>query len=618
MPWQRIPPYAAALAVAALLAVAIGLFAWRRRDVPGALSLMLLAISVAVWSGGYAFELSSTRFETMLFWARVQYLGIVTVALEWLAFSLQHTGREHWLNRRTIPLLAMNPIVTLILVWTNEQHSLIWQDIQFTMNGSYPILVYSHGVGFWLCVAFSYGCVLLGTIVFIITFVRSPQLYQGQITVMLLGGLCPWFGNTMYVSDLNPWPFLDLTPFGFLLSCMAVAWGISRYRLLDVVPVARDLVIESMRDVVVVIDEQGRILDMNTSAQQSMNVTASQVIGRVASEVFGAWPDLVARYAKITEITEELAIDVGKEKLFYNLRITPLYDRNRHLRGKLVICQDITERKRAEESLRKQNAELISLHTRLSLAKEAAEAANRAKSTFLANMSHELRTPLTAILGYSELVRMQLEETDAHEIVPDLLAIESAGKHLLAIISNILDLSKIEAGKMELFLEEFDINMLIEQAINTVRPLVLQNENILEVCCGNNLGSMYADPGKTQQILFNLLGNAAKFTEHGSITLSVERERNDTADWITFRIADTGPGIASDQLEILFQEFTQVDPSLTRKFGGTGLGLAISQRFCRMMGGEISVASKVGRGATFTVVLPAQVAHPVKGSGVEE
>jgi PAS domain S-box-containing protein len=613
MQWFHIPPYAVALILAAMLSLGIGGFAGRRRDLPGAPALLLLAVAAAVWALGYALELSTTRYAVMLFWAKVQYLGIVTVALAWLGFVLLHTGRGHWLNRRTIPLLAISPLLTLLLVWTNERHGLIWANIRRDQSGTYPFLDFSHGIGFWACIAFSYACLLVGMILLTYTFIRSPRLYRRQTGIMLLGGLMPWLGNAMYISGLNPWPFLDLTPFGFVLSALVLALGISRYRLLDVVPVARDLVIESMGDGVIVIDEQEHIVDINPAAQRSIGCSASEIIGQSARQVFAPWPELIRRYADVTELTEELVITEDGEERAYDMRISPLYDRAGHLRGRLIVWHDITDRRQAEAALRRQNEELTRLHDKLSRAKEAAEAANRAKSTFLANMSHELRTPLTAILGYSELVRMQSEETDIADITTDMLAIESAGKHLLTLISNLLDFSKIEAGKMELFLEEFTVSELVQQVVNTVRPLVAQQDNTLEVHSLNDGGSMYADQLKTQQILLNLLGNAAKFTEQGTITLTVSRASHDgdnaaATDLIRFQVADTGPGIAPEQLDTLFKEFMQADPSTTRKYGGTGLGLAISQRYCRMMGGEITVTSTVGQGTTFTVTLPARVA----------
>lgn len=263
--------------------------------------------------------------------------------------------------------------------------------------------------------------------------------------------------------------------------------------------------------------------------------------------------------------------------------------------------------------------------------KAQAEAANRAKSAFLANMSHELRTPLNAIIGYSEILEEDLQDEGCIEYVADVEKIRSSGKHLLHLIDDLLDIARIESGKMELYLESFDIAALTNKVANEVQPLMAANGNQLEICFAPNLGSMNADLTKVRQILWNLLTNAAKFTAQGIVKLTVERcqanediqagegaeeKRSSYAPvpQILFHIADTGIGIPLEKQPYIFQPFTQVDDSSTRRYGGTGLGLAISSHFCRIMGGTLSVSSEVERGTTFSVKLPAEVAA---GDGVQ-
>ncbi len=252
----------------------------------------------------------------------------------------------------------------------------------------------------------------------------------------------------------------------------------------------------------------------------------------------------------------------------------------------------------------------------LERAKEKAEEASRTKSLFLANMSHELRTPLNAILGYSEMLQEEAEDQGVPDFVPDLQKINGAGKHLLSLINDVLDISKIEAGKMEVYLEEFDVATLLDEVEATVVPLVEKNGNVLRVERRGELGTMRSDLTKVRQCLFNLVSNAAKFTEGGTIGLEVGRETMEGVDspvpedWMTFSVTDTGIGMSAEQILRLFQAFTQADASTTRKYGGTGLGLTITRRFCQMMGGDVSVASVPGEGSAFTMKVRANIPEP--------
>jgi len=241
----------------------------------------------------------------------------------------------------------------------------------------------------------------------------------------------------------------------------------------------------------------------------------------------------------------------------------------------------------------------------LELARDEAMAATRAKSQFLTNMSHELRTPLNAIIGITEMLKEEAEETGDEPLVEPLDRIRHAGTHLLALINEILDLAKIEAGKLDLHPEEVDLRALIGEASMTADPLAKRNGNTLEVEVAPDIGRMQTDPVRLRQVLLNLLSNACKFTRGGIVTLKASRVTNREGDTITISVHDTGIGMTAEQRERLFQEFSQADSTTTRKFGGTGLGLAISRRLCRIMGGDITVQSVPGAGSTFTVSLPA-------------
>jgi PAS domain S-box-containing protein len=373
------------------------------------------------------------------------------------------------------------------------------------------------------------------------------------------------------------------------------------------------------------LDKEGRFTLSEGKGLAALQVEPGQIIGVSVFEVYREVPQ-IAENVRRALAGEAFSTTVEVRDLVFESWYAPLYDQNGEINGVIGVATDITERKRVEMELQK--------------AKEAAEAANRAKSQFLANMSHELRTPLNAIIGYSEMLREEAEEQGRREFVLDLQKISMAGKHLLALIRDILDLSKIEAGKMSLYLETFDVATLVQEVATTVRPLVEQNGNKLIVECTHSLGPMRSDLIKVRQMLLNLLSNAAKFTDQGTITLTVERmkaeggtpsrgqvmrEDGNEIDsfilhpsreaFILFRVSDTGIGMTSEQIQRLFQAFSQADASTTRKYGGTGLGLAISYRFCQILGGNISVDSELGQGSTFTIRLPIETIEDKEAVG---
>jgi len=247
-------------------------------------------------------------------------------------------------------------------------------------------------------------------------------------------------------------------------------------------------------------------------------------------------------------------------------------------------------------------------------AMEAAEAANQAKSGFLANMSHELRTPMNAIIGYSEMLMEDAEDEGNKEAAGDLNKIHGAGKHLLSLINDVLDLAKIESGRMDIHLETFEVRPMVDDVVATIEALMQKNDNRLKVEVDETLDTMHADVTKVRQAILNLLSNAAKFTHEGEIGLAVHRERHDGVAWIRMSVSDSGIGIPPDKIDHVFEEFSQADETTTRDYGGTGLGLPISRRFCQMMGGDITVESTVGEGSTFTIGLPLQVAKAEAGT----
>jgi PAS domain S-box-containing protein len=372
------------------------------------------------------------------------------------------------------------------------------------------------------------------------------------------------------------------------------ALGILRdMREMDKARAYAESLIKFAPDPVFVSDLQGKILQANDAVSELLGFRRDEVIEQSLSrfispeetrEFTAALREVVAK-----GVTRDARLNprtASGETIPMTLNASALRDPHGQVIGAIGILRDMRE---------------------LDKAREAAEIANRAKSLFLANMSHELRTPLNAIILYTELLRDEATDRGLEDFLPDLKKICGAAKHLLALINDVLDLSRIESGKLELRPETFDVETMVRDVVATIQPLAQKNANALEVKCPAGIGALHADPTKVRQSLFNLLSNACKFTEDGSVRLEVGRDGS--SGWFVFRVIDTGIGMTAEHLSKLFKPFSQVDPSATRRFGGSGLGLAITRHFCQAMGGDIGVESKPGVGSTFTIRLPPAVAE---------
>jgi PAS domain S-box-containing protein len=394
-----------------------------------------------------------------------------------------------------------------------------------------------------------------------------------------------------------------------------------------------DAILSVALDCVILMDESGRIVQFNPAAERTFGYTASEAVGHELADLMlpadqrSAYQDALPRYLKTGEATamnrrsELTAVRKGGEIFPVEVAIAPISSDGAAMFAGYM--RDITERCRSEAALaeytrdlevahetqRQNSQQLATLVDQLRLTQRRAEDATRAKSDFLASMSHELRTPLNAIILYSELLQETAEDGDGNtQSIADLQKIQSAGKHLLALINGILDLSKIEAGKMALSRETFDVREMIGDLLDTVGPLVRKNNNTLAVRCGDDVGTMSSDLMKTRQILLNLLSNAGKFTRDGAVTLEANRRTEGTQVFVEFTVTDTGVGMTEAQTQKIFDAFTQADVTTTRKYGGTGLGLALVSRFCELMNGSVSVVSRPDEGSRFTVCLPLEAA----------
>src|SRR6266545_895083 len=346
-------PYIFPLLVSTIIASFVAIYVWQRRaTASGAMALALLALACAEWSLGYALEIAGADLPTKIFWGKSQYIGIVTVPLLWVIFAYSYSTKGIRITRRNVILLSIVPLITLILAFTNELHHLIWKDIRIHTVGTFSALEVTHGFWFWIYWMYSNTLLLLGAIFILQSFNRTKGLFRRQNIILLIAVLMPWFGNVLYVSGLSPIPNLDITPFAFTISIVVFAWGIFSFKLVNLAPVARDLVVEKMPDGMIVLDAQGSIVDINPALQKALGVVVSQVIGQRAKDLFNAWPSLVERYENMLEAQDEVVFGEGESRIWYELRMSPLVDSRDCLLGRVVTVRNITEKKQTEEALR--------------------------------------------------------------------------------------------------------------------------------------------------------------------------------------------------------------------------------------------------------------------------
>jgi PAS domain S-box-containing protein len=336
--------------VAALVAVA----AWRRRSRPGALPLAALMASVALWSLAHGLQISSTSVAAKYVWIKVEYLGIVTAPIAWLALALQYTNRDaRWLTRRNLIVLSAAGVVVLLLVWTNELHEWVWTNATLKQRGGLWLWDAGHGWGFWLGVGYSYSLLLVGLLLLVEHLIRAARPYRTQALLLVLAALVPWVGNGLSSLRLVDGD-VDLTPFSFTIMGVAVFWALFRHQLLNLSPVARDVAIESMNDAMIALDAQDRIIDLNAAAVQLIGYEKPAALGHKLSELLPQYGDLIAHYQPSPEARDELCLELSGQPRWYDMRLSTMLDRQERSRGRLIVLRDVTERRALQESMEMQ------------------------------------------------------------------------------------------------------------------------------------------------------------------------------------------------------------------------------------------------------------------------
>jgi diguanylate cyclase (GGDEF)-like protein/PAS domain S-box-containing protein len=336
-------PYVIALGVSTAAAIYVGIVAWRRRTAPGAIPLMVLAGGIAIWTITYAIHFSGVSDQARLFWLRATYMGVLVVPSMFLVFSIQYVNRGYWLKKKVIFLLSIEPLLTLIVLWTDPLHNL------FLGKKLIEGVILDGGPWFWTNVVYSYGLILFAIFLLIHAYRHTARPLRGQSISILIGAFLPWFSNMVMIMGINPFPDLDFTPFIFSISCICFGIGFSRYRLLELVPIARDALIDNMNDGVIVLDAQNRLVDINRTGLQMIGKTGQLVIGEPAESVFANISVIFNRFRDTITTRQEIVIG-EKAQHYYDLRITPLYDHRGRFSGRLIVARDITDHRLNEKA----------------------------------------------------------------------------------------------------------------------------------------------------------------------------------------------------------------------------------------------------------------------------
>ncbi|MCX8126183.1 MAG: ATP-binding protein [Dehalococcoidia bacterium] len=602
MSWM-FPPYATVFIVAVVMALLFAWASWQRRPAPGAAFFAALMMAIGIWSFFRVLEAVVVEPWGKVLWAKFEYFGIASSGLFWLLFTCDFTGNDRWMTARNIGLLSVIPVASIVLAFTNDWHGLIWSSVD--PSPSRPdVLVYHHGAAFWVMAVFNYGLLLTGAAMLIHVVIGRQRVYRRQVFALLAGVIIPLAGNFIYLVGRSPVPGLDLTPFAFVITGLVYVVTFYGFQLFGVVPVTRNVLIDSLNDGVVVLDRNYKITDINPAARQMLSAIGDLAVGQRAESLLNAWPGLIAQGSAGWPLPPD-TLQLGETPRFVETRVFLLYNRRGQVNGRLIVLHDVTERKRAEEAIRTSQAELRKAHAELEKAcqeeqrlRQELQAEIARRDEYFRVLVHEMRNSLAAIVASSELLKDVAGEGDATTVANN---IRRSALELDRRVAELLDLARGEMGLLKVQARPVDLSLLLHQIVDETSPQASGKRHTLVLEAPETLPPVRADETRVRQIVLNLLNNAFKFTPAGG-KIAV-RARVETQDQILVQVEDNGPGMDEETKTHLF------DPYWKRSVrkggeGSLGIGLALSKLLVELQGGRISVESEQGKGTTISFTLP--------------
>ena len=567
---------------------------WIGRHVQAARTTVILMFFAAVWLFGFVFLLNLQGLTVKKYLEYFLYIGPILIGPTWLLLALQWTGREKWLTKNKIVFLYSIPILFYLLILTNDFHGLLFKNITFAEQDSLLVLNTTKTELWWVLTSYVYALILIGIIFLTRGFMILRRVYRKQAVILLAGTLTPFFVNIFYNLYFIDIIHFDFTPLSFVVTGIVYYWGFSRFKLIEIVPVARDAVFDEMKDLVFVLDSEERIVDANPILMKTFGLNESKIIGENVEDVFTNQKEIIENLKKGEDLKTEVAVNSGNDKFVYDMQISSLADSHGNITGHLVSLRDITKRKEMEEKLRDLN---IDLELKVKERTAEIEKLLKQKDDFIWQLSHDLKSPLTPIIGLLPTIQKEEKNPKLKEL---LAVLERNANYMKDLITKTLEFERLGSPNVNLNFEDTNISDVVEDILLNKKTIFSDKNIDVE----NNMADklvVNADKIQLNELFDNLLTNAIKYTpDKGKIQIDAKKEK----DSVVISVSDTGIGLDEEQVKHIFDEFYKVDQS-RHELDSSGLGLPICKRIVEKHKGDIWVESKgKGKGTTFYVRLP--------------
>ncbi len=573
--------------ITAFAALVTILILWKYRESPEVKLLIFLELFVAIWALTYAFEFGTNVLKTKILWSKLSYFGIAFTPMCYFFFTMAFSQKNKLINRRNIIILAIIPIITILLVLTNDVHRLVWTDV--TADPYVNIAHYHHGPWFWVYFVYAQGLVFSGLFTLMRSIYKFTSYYKSQVSTLLIASVIPILGNLMYVSDINPYPGFDWTPVSFVLTGFFIAFGIVRYRIFDLVPFARNKLIDTMDDGVIVVNNEGFIEDNNNAVLKMFCLGTKSIIRKSFENIFGDYEPLISAIRENRNESFMLEFNGNNGINYFQVNISPIYYQNNKFSGNLIVVHDVTVLKETENELKKTNSQLMG------------EIENREKliddlDAFAHTVAHDLKNSLGSIVSSSEIMEELIRSNDTKLLNELAGLIKSSASKTLQITQELLILATVSHQEIE----KRDLNMaqIFSEAKNQLRETIQTSKAIISEPETWPVAVGYAP--WIEEVWMNYLSNAIKYGGNSPvIEVGADLPVNGC---VKFWIKDNGNGISESEQDKLFKKYIRLTPTSA---DGYGLGLSIVKRIIEKIGGTCGVEStgKTGEGSKFYFIL---------------